>query len=152
MEPATSNGKNVRCKAVRHAWLDLDLLAVLVQRWSDIKDVQRGRDVDEERRVCEVPPGADPVCNMNVYQSPLHTRKRAHLLPKPNANSYGSRTFGSNFPLRMKRSGRNSSGSSYTFGSCKQALRTTEDQCKYTHSRLCAHQTFARRVVPAGMK
>ena len=45
-----------------------------------------------------------------------------HLLPNPNTKSAGSRTSGSSFPSRRKRSGLNSCGLSYASRSCRQAL------------------------------
>ena len=60
--PRVVSGKTVhlRDKPVGHPRLDGDRFACLVQRWGDAEDVQDERDVDEQRVVCEVPPGTYP--------------------------------------------------------------------------------------------
>ena len=114
---------HLRYKGVDHAWPNMNFLAFLIHGRSNSEDVQDRGDGDKQRSVRKVDSRAYSDSASAAAISNNQKPGMTNLLPKPKTKEYGSRTWGSILPSFRKRSGRNSSGSSYTFGSCIQALK-----------------------------
>ena len=89
--------------------------------------MQDARYRDEQRWFgevfpCTIPAKEGPGLLALAADIPLSKIDSAHLLPKPNANARGLRTFGLGFPSFRNLSGMNRSGSGYCFGSREMAL------------------------------
>lgn len=108
--------------------LNLDGLSTIVKWRPKLEDVQSGGDRDIQQIVCVVPSWAhsakSPTCSVHARQGLLREAETC-LLPYPNENADPSRAVVWIRPLRMNRSGLNSSGESYTSGSWSIPLTFT---------------------------
>ncbi len=110
---------DVRYEAIRDLWFDLDHSPIIVYRRGYVEDVQSGSDIDEQSVQRKVSAWTHPVhvppfggCKHAIEAQLGQTIPDTYLLPKPKTNLVGSgAVLKSSFPSRMKRSGRNTSGS-----------------------------------------
>ena len=115
-----------------------------VERGPDLERVEQRRRDDEQRRLCEGPPGAYSGVVAHSASRPDRRRpERAHLRPKPNTKPARSSLVGSSSPSAF----RNLSGLNFS-GSGNSSVLCASDLCGRARQAPCAVLWEEREGVP----